>query len=408
MTSPLNPVLFSRLREEFGRVQISQEGIAASTRHAKEMFGDRLKLQISSAGEYYRVNCPYCNDSRGRLWVNHLWGVPDEITRSKNLWLAICYNEDCLSTQGRSLELYDRVLGFKNAKMRNAGPIVILQGSVEEQVLKEVPLPGFTLRLDHIPDNERVIQYVRSRGFDPVELGEMFGVSYCLDANSQYRMAHGRIIIPVIMRNMTVGWQGRFVGDIDWKAAGIPKYYNLPNMPRRLMLYNFDKARENPYVVVTEGPLDAWRVGEPAVAAFGKHLSQPQIRLVCENWEGGAVIILLDGDAWADTEELTERFHAEQYKGAVIPVRLPQDQDPGKLTRTFLWECIDDECQKVGVDLLTLKRSEVNDHVCQPRHAYRFDRTDGSRGRHLGPQQPVSEYSFDSPRDAAAGTGLPT
>jgi hypothetical protein len=405
MPSPLNPLLYSRLKEEFGRVQVSHAGIAASTRYDTDPFTNKLKLKLTSAGEYYRINCPYCHDSRGRLWINHLWGVPDEVTGRKNIGLAICYNESCLEYHNRPMELYDRVYGFKNVGARGREPIVILQGEVEEQTLREVPLPGVTLRMDRMPETDKAVQYLRSRGFDPQDLGKTFEIGYCLDASGNYPMAQGRIVVPVIMRGVTVGWQCRYVGDIDWKAAGVPKYYNLPNMPRRLMLYNFDKAREYPYVVVTEGALDVWSVGESAVAAFGKHLSVPQMQLICENWESGAVVILLDGDAWETTIELAERFRQEQFKGAVVPVRLPPDKDPGGLTRAYLWECIDDECQRVGVDLLAMKK-ETHDDVRKsglPHRAYRANR---ASGRDMGPQRPVPEYQFDVPRDAAAGAGL--
>lgn len=402
MPSPLNPMLYSRLREEFGRVQVAHEGIAASHHYAPDIFDGQIKMHMTSAGEYYRINCPFCGDSRGRLWINHLWGVPDEVTGKKNLWLSICYNEDCLSVIGRPGELWDRVYGFKNAALRGK-TIVILPGEVETQVLRAVPLPGVTLRLDRISEMDPVIQYVRRRGLDPIDLAQTFDVSYCLDANYNYPMAHGRIVIPIHMNKMLVGWQCRYVGDIDWKTRGIPKYYNLPNMPRRLMLYNFDVAVKQPFVVVTEGPLDAWSVGEPAVATFGKHLSAPQVQLICQNWEHGAVVILLDGDAWEDAQLLADRFRQAEFKGAVVPVQLPPDSDPGGLARSFLWEHIDAACQRAGVDLLTIRRDDTNDRTHEPRHHYRAPRSDDAVGRDLDIKGELSSYSFDRPADAVAG-----
>jgi hypothetical protein len=401
MPSPLNPTLFGRLREEFGHVSVSHEGVSVALVHAPDVLSGKMRVQVVSAGEYYRVNCPYCTDGRKRLWINHMWGVPDEVTGSKNLWLAICYNEDCMSRVGRSYELYDRVYAFKNANMRGQ-PIVILQGEKEEVALREVAMPGITLRLDRVPETDDVCTYLRNRGLDPGYLGRTFNVSYCLDATSNYPMAQGRIIIPVYMRGLLVGWQCRYVGDVDWKARGIPKYYNRPNMARRLMLYNFDTAKKHPYVVVTEGPMDAWSVGESAVAMFGKHPSVRQLTMLCENWDK-AIIVLLDGDAWDDAVEITERLRQESYKGTVIPVRLPQDSDPGGLDRTYIWELIDAECRKIGLDLATMQR-EDNASNSSNRLPYWSPAGDGSRGRNVGPQRPVPEYSFDVPRDAPAGS----
>ncbi len=31
-------------------------------------------------GEEYSTSCPFCGDTRGRLYVNHLWGTKDKFT----------------------------------------------------------------------------------------------------------------------------------------------------------------------------------------------------------------------------------------------------------------------------------------------------------------------------------------
>lgn len=407
MNSPLNPALHNRLREEFGRVIISNEGSAANVTHGADMFDSRMRMRMTSAGEYYRVNCPYCNDSRARLWVNHLWGVPDNITGSNNLWLAICYNENCLDKQGTPSQLYDRVYGFKNANLRGR-ELVILPGVVESGILSEVSMPGTTLRLDRMPTNDPVCVYLRGRGFDPVELGEVFQVAYCLDASGSYSAAQNRIVIPVFMRGVLVGWQCRYVGDVDWKARGIPKYYNLPHMPRRLMLYNFDVARKSPYVVITEGALDVWSVGEPAVAAFGKHLSHAQSNMICEVWPNGVIIILLDGDAWDDSlklaAQLQQRYADSTLTGKIVPVRLPPDKDPGSLDRLFLWDCIDAACSNIGINLLDMQKADIDDFGIKHKHSIGLRQREHVTRGGVVAQGPLPDYFFDMPQDAVAGT----
>ncbi len=411
MNSPLNPVLFRRLQEEFGRVQVSHAGISANVQYVQNIFRgpmiQGLRAQLLTKGEYYRVNCPFCGDSRGRLWINHLWGAPDQTTGSKNLWLAICYNEDCLSNIGRPIELYDRLFAFKNVGQRDQiSQVVILPGEVEDTTLREVPLPGVVVTLDRMPPTNQVCTYLRSRGLDPVDLGQLFDVSYCVDADGNFPMAQGRIVIPIKMRDMLVGWQCRYPKDIDFKAANIPKYYNRPLMARRLMLYNFDNAKKFPYVVVCEGVTDVWNVGAQAVAAFGKHLSQTQVQLICETWSDGAVIILLDGDAWEDTVALEQVFKDKLYKGTIIPVRLPSDKDPGDLDCDFLWGCIAAEASKRGIDLLSMKRDE-NDNgsgAVQRRLLDWSPRSDNDTGRNVDGGTTVPAYSFDSPKNASAGT----
>lgn len=404
MTSPLNPALYNRLREEFGKVNISQEGMAAAKRYGRGLFhsDNRVKLEIDSAGEYYRVNCPYCGDSRGRLWINHLYGVEDDVTNSRNLWLAICYNEDCLSTSGRPQELYERVYGFKNAKLRGQKPI-INKGTVEDEALKLVKPPGLLLPLDQIQINDKVINYIRDRNWSVEELQTTYNVSYVLNAESDFYMAQDRLFIPVIMNSILVGWQCRYPADLDWKTARMPKYYNRPNMPRRLMLYNFDQAKKFPFVVVCEGPTDVWNVGPYSVAAFGKHISAQQIKLLCDVWAGGAVVILLDGDAWADTEKLAERLKVAEYKGAIIPVRLPENKDPGSLDQALNNEFIIEAALSRGVDLLNIRKEDNASITRFGEGPALFNSVDGIR-RKFNSAERVADYSFDLPRDAAART----
>ena len=396
MTSPLNPTLYAGLKKEFGTVAVSNPGAAADKAYEKEIYGNRIKLRLTSAGEYYPVCCPYCGDGRKRLWVNHLWGVQDEMTGGANLHLAYCYNEKCLEMPGRPMELYDRIYGFKNAGMRGR-KVEILQGEIEEHSLKEVQPPGLLIPIDKVPTHDPASQFLTARGYDLSELVRLYDVSLCVDARSEYPAAQGRIVMPIRMNDMLVGWQCRYPKDLDFKTARVPKYYNRPNMPRRLMLYNYDNARQYPFVVVCEGPTDVWNTGPYGVAAFGKHLAADQVKLICKTWSGGAVVILLDGDAWNDSLELAERFSAERYNGAVIPVQLPADKDPGALDRALLADAIVTAAEQQGVDLTRL---ELTNDTAKPIPAGYRCRIDGPRRKMDTDGLP--DYSFDKPGNAGA------
>lgn len=360
---PLNKVLYNRLREEFGDVLVSQPGVAAVRRYGYGHFlsssrgmVSELKMELDSAGEYYRVNCPYCGDGRKRLWLSHLWGVDDKTTGRKNLWLAICYNEDCLRQTGRVQHLHERVYGFKNVKAR--GQVVeVAEVEKESAELKSASLPGLCVGLDTLPKHSQPIRYLRSRGLSPEMLQSEYGVCYCLQASTEHYRAQGRLIIPVVMDGVLVGWQGRYPDELDWKAAQVTKYYNLPGMPRRLMLYNFDRAKKYPWVVVCEGPSSVWGVGANAVGCFGKHVATTQLKMLCNNWPA-AIVILLDGDAWDDALELQERIFREDYKGAVIPVRLPVGRDPFDMGKELNGELIRVAAAADEIDLDGLKREE--------------------------------------------------
>src|ERR1043166_8551066 len=117
MSEPLRPELHAQLAICFGDVLVANEGQElvdeittqwrVRRRHSKAV----RRLEVTQRGETYRVNCPFCGDDRHRLWVNHRWGLFDIGTNRRNLWLAKCFNEDCLKPKGRPQQLWTMVFG---------------------------------------------------------------------------------------------------------------------------------------------------------------------------------------------------------------------------------------------------------------------------------------------------------
>lgn len=71
---PLRPELYRRLAYLFKHVDIAKQGEPMVTRVHLSAVSGKPKLKILSKGEEYRVTCPYCNDTRSRLYINHMWG----------------------------------------------------------------------------------------------------------------------------------------------------------------------------------------------------------------------------------------------------------------------------------------------------------------------------------------------
>jgi len=331
----LNPILYERLRKEFIHVVVANEGEAMLKSYGEDPLTGRRRISVTPgcAGEYYRVNCPYCGDTRKRLWVNHMFGVVDDETGSRCLWLAVCYNEGCMSVEGRPWELYERLYGFRNLNVRSAD---VLPGRVNDPAeLTEIEFAGVTVPLKDLPLGAPAVVYVNSRGFDHRELSDMYGISLCVSAPEDCPMAQGRLFIPIRMRGVQVGWQCRYVGDLDWKLTDTPKYYGARHMAKRAMLYNFDVARASGCAIVCEGASDVWSVGRRGVALMGKSMSDLQAQLICSTWPGGAVLVALDGDAFDEAQCIVDRL-SSSYDGMVGLITFPPDIDPGDLDRTVL------------------------------------------------------------------------
>lgn len=355
-TKPLNSELYTRLQRNVSTVKIANTGERfVST--VKRGLNGRPKELVSQTGEYYRVCCPFCKDTRHRLWVNHRYGVVDASTRSKNTHLAICYNESCLQHPARRQQFENMIFVGMNWAHRKS--VVVDRGASQEDKVRTVDPPGVLIPVDQLDVASSAVSYLVGRGYDPVELGQKFNVSYCEFADARYPAAEGRIVASLMVDGQLVGWQCRYVGDVDWKSAGFAKYYTRPGMPKRLMLYNYDQAKNFPLVVLTEGITDVWSVGPQAVALLGKKLHSAQERILWQTWGHGTLVVMLDADARSEAEDIVRRLGPKFSRG-VVPVYL-DGVDPGELDREFVWDIINNEMKNSGYEMVKTNVEVSND-----------------------------------------------
>jgi hypothetical protein len=333
MPRVLCPQLYRRLQQLAGRVEIVDRGAAFVYEDVWNMqvSPPRLQRVIRSHGESYRVNCPFCRETRRRLWISHAFGQFDN-SNYRMIHLAKCFNDTaCMDRRDNRVALCDFIYGFQNRADRDA-VFECLPAEYEEPEIREVGLPGDCVPLQNLPSDHQAIRYmVGQRGYALDFLVRM-GCTFCVRADPRWRQAEGRVIAPIVMNGILCGWQGRWPDDLDWKAAGFPKYFTLPGMPKRQILYNFDSAKQYPFVIVEEGITDVWATGPFAVGLLGSSLSWPQQRALRVQWAGLPIIVMLDGGdnelclMQHMVEELTS---GQQQRSPVCYVRLPEGRDPG-------------------------------------------------------------------------------
>lgn len=350
----LNPALYGRLTSRIGPVQVAAEGVPATYGTPRlDLKKGRLRSAFVDPGEAYTTCCPYCNDSRFRLWVHHLWCTPDPLTGDPMRHLAHCYNDDCLHAHYADFEA--RVFDPENAGTRrrreNMMAMRVLPGLPVAAVEGPPALPGSCVPLDELPPHHPAVAYLRRRGFDPSELARDRDVLLCTRGEGRSSSLTGRIVVPVTARHVRVGWQARYAGDLDWKAAGIPKYFTMPGFKKGQHLYGADLASGHSprLVAVVEGVTDAWAAGPSAVAALGKSISEHQQALL-SSWagRGGLCLLCLDPGAWTDevapqNRERAAAKHAalvdrlrHNFDGRLVEVALPPGTDPGSLGQEAL------------------------------------------------------------------------
>ena len=330
MSIPLRPLLYRRLELLTGgdlKVACPLEPFLSHYVN----YADRTTFEIDSRGESYRINCPYCNDTRKRLWINHMWGHRDPQTGSQNLWLCKCFNENCLSTFKRQRDLYSLVFGPRGPNREDIVNFV----KVDDREPEEVGPPGYVIPLNELPAAHPAISYLASRGWEDLqELIQYYGVGFCCAAPDKFHTAEGRLIAPIYFGGKYVGWQARVIGE---PMKNQPKYYTMPGLQKSKILYNFDIASRYPFGVVVEGVTDVWAYGPPAVGLLGKTASTRQRSLIVDMTRSGRwqhVIIMLDGDAVDEMQELCDLL-------AGVPnlscIQLPNGNDPADIDRVTLY-----------------------------------------------------------------------
>jgi hypothetical protein len=361
---PLNQQLFELLNNEFYKkrgtpVKIYHPGERMLSIVTPSPISGRKELVISAAGEEYAVNCPFCTDTKRRLVINHRWGFDDPET-GRNLHLCHCFNETlCMSRAENRYALYKLVFEFKNVGQRGtyykAG---IFEGSEPEQ-LGPVRLPGTCYPLTDCDLNSRPLIFLRGRAYDPVILSNKFGLTYCAEAEDCFHTAAGRIIIPIKMDGALVGWQGRVpIEQKKWEYQ--PKYYNFPGMRKSAMLYNMDNARQLKCAVLSEGPLDVWRIGDAGIAVFGNKPSPQQATLITKYWGDGLVVIAFDGDdaGRVGTEAALQTFDGRIAN--VVPVTLGEGKSPSNYTKDGFWDLVRGACYTKNIDLDDFMQERVD------------------------------------------------
>lgn len=346
--------LYDRLWQLFdSRVVVANQGEPFRAMTHRSLTG-RNTMNVTEAGEYYCVACPFCYDTRKRLWINHMFGQPGQDGWPMK-FLAICYNERCLERANNRTQLYEMIYGFQNEQQRRNGPVFGVR-EVEyddNSVITEATPPGLVLEVADLlvsnPDHPAVRYMVYERGYTP-EMLRYWGVGYCSSAALRYQTAQNRIIFPIWFNQKYVGWQGRYAGELnDWRS--VVKYYTMPGLKKQRIFYNFDNAVQTQCAVIVEGFTDVHNVGVSGMATMGASLSQMQCQLLAMHFSGKPIILLYDPEAEVETANAMAKLMRSCVNSPVIDVRLPPGTDPGSLTHEAIWSQIIQQASNRGVQV---------------------------------------------------------
>jgi hypothetical protein len=192
----------------------------------------------------------------------------------------------------------------------------------------------------NLPMHARARAYLASRGIFRDAISE-YGIGFARTG----RLAN-YVIFPVFMDGGLVYWQARATWDPPhgatrdyrkaWERA--TKYRKTLNpvsyggaTTADQVIFNYDRARAEPHVVVCEGPVDAIKVGAHAVALLGKASSPTKIERLLRLPAQRYTVYLDPGEAEREkAEELATQLSEFAPTFIATP---PPGYDPGALTQ---------------------------------------------------------------------------
>ncbi len=166
--------------------------------------------------------------------------------------------------------------------------------------------------------------YIKKRGFNPTQIENDYKVQGTGPVGN-YKL---RLVIPIFHEMVPISYQTRDVtGNAKEKYKACAKKKEV--LHYKNSLYAIDKANRNS-VIVVEGIIDAWRLGENTVATYGIDFTQAQLLMLAKRFN--KVFICFDRERQA---LLQARKLANQLTGLGIntEIHLPKTNDPGSMNK---------------------------------------------------------------------------
>lgn len=309
-------------------------------------------MKFSGNGQELHVNCPFCNDTRYRLYINlHTESVYCHNCGFASGFIGLIQRLEGLS-YSRATSVYKDYIGTtyipEKISSDELGSIFEsdLRGDLEKRA---IPLPEEYTR---IPENYQfyplmnsAVRYMKSRRITRAQiLGAKMGV--CSEGDYARR-----IIIPITEYGELRFWIARAMS-----AKAKLKEKSPSDQPYQIskseVIFNIDKAAAKYHsAVICEGIFDAMSFGDIGISLLGKTLYQSQLNILLDYREllTDGVYIALDWDAQDKAYEIAKELSS--YLDVYV-VNIPKYlDDPNNCLqrkgRAYMWKLLS-EAQPYG------------------------------------------------------------
>ena len=293
----LNQQLYDALLKTFGKVEIANEGVHATIAVNPNGTGDWTIAKEGEGGEEYRVNCPFCHDHKGHLYISHMsYAAPvvNGMQMQVGKLLAHCFRRECLKDPNNRDILEGRI----GMAMAGEGAVTVVDMSQPDEVDMQLNLSN-ELTLEGlrtwIPDwqliddktDPAILQYLEERRITQNDIDWLhvgWGPVKSLRTGNYLNNGNPWVLFPVLRNGKLAGVQARCPQQF-LREDGI-KYWFHPACRKKTIVFNLDIARQIGTGILCEGVFDVAAIGKPGVCIFGHTPSITQKRLLAANLQG--------------------------------------------------------------------------------------------------------------------------
>lgn len=281
----------------------------------EEIFGDYklhndYKCQIS-------FDCPVCSyeikgldqgDGKGNLEINYKYKV-------YKCWSCAESHE----THGSIFKLVKKYGTKKQIKKFE----LLMPEDVEEmkRIYKRLYLPKEFLPFTSVsegikltPQYKQAFNYITKRNID-LDIIKKYNIGFCLSGPYEHR-----IIIPSYDKDNELNY---FIARSFLSKTKI-KYKN-PEAQKETIIWNEHLINWNERIYIVEGVFDSIFLPN-SIPMLGKFMSDVLFDKIYDNAKND-VIIVLDPDAWSDSEKLYHRLNCGKLMNRVYVIKLEGDKD---------------------------------------------------------------------------------
>lgn len=325
-----------------------------------------VRLAQETSGTHVYLACPQCLQTEGEseLHKKHLaLNLDKYLAGSQRAVLCMKCGFVCEAVDLQFMPpLLERGIEHKPEVVKIDGPKMEYLETDEHGLL--VPKnPGEIVPVNQLLKDHPARQYLASRKFSAAALWTQFQCSWCETENQNlfYRRLpggfritpQGRLIFFCLQAGSKMGWQARILefdeddkryfwhpykkewihvlnragdkwvpreGYEEWDPA---KYWTAPGTRRNSVVMGLDAAMEwnlrkqrmqhtRRVCILVEGPLDAGRLGPPAMAIMGKALTADQAILVAKHFY--RIILIADNDKAGEKLKTSAARHFANLK----------------------------------------------------------------------------------------------